>query len=67
MTHYIIQVPGWGTIHGVGTLRQAKEVARLRAKPSRGEPTVITVPKAEVDDRIAWRSLTEVLEEIMEQ
>lgn len=64
MKHYIITVPGWGTIHGTGTLRQAQKVAELRAKPSRGNPSVTEV--SEPDPRIEWRDLTDLLSELMD-
>lgn len=66
MNHYIIIVPGWGTIHGKGTLRQAKEVVRFREKPTRGEARIVSVPAVEVDPLIEWRDLTDLLAEILE-
>lgn len=64
MKHYIITVPGWGTIYGTGTLRQAEEVVKLRGKPGRGEPTV--TEDTSPDARLEWRDLTELLAELLE-
>ena len=62
MKHYIIIVPGWGTIHGTGTLRQAQEIADLREGP-RGKPSVAEAKGTEVKD---WRDLTDLLAELLE-
>lgn len=59
MNHWIITVPGWGTVYGRGTKDQANEVARLRARPG-----ITVVGALTPDQAIEWRSLTELLEEI---
>jgi hypothetical protein len=63
MKHYIITVPGWGTVYGTGTRRQAEEVARLRRKPGRGVATI--TEDESPDPRIDWKDLTELLAEML--
>lgn len=61
MTHWLITVPGWGTVYGRGTEAQAQEVARLRERAGR-TPTVAVVHDPDVN--IEWRELTTVLQEM---
>ena len=62
MKHWLIIVPGWGTVYGIGTRRQAEEVARLRAKLLRGAP-IVTEALPEMTEE--WTDLTDLLLEIL--
>lgn len=64
MTHWLIIVPGWGTVYGIGTRRQAEEVARFRAKPMRGTP-IVTEALPEMTEE--WTNLTDMLLEILDE
>ena len=57
MKHFIIIVPGWGTVYGIGTFKQAKAIAISKLRRGLFEIREI----AEPDPAIEWKPLEEYL------
>lgn len=61
MNHWIIIIPGWGTVYGIGTELEAKELLSLRGGRGRGDDTITPLPAASINDTVKWTNLTEYL------